>query len=110
MPTKCIEPNCTKRPNFNLQTETKGIYCKYHKKDNMIDVINKRCLEPNCIKRPNFNLQNETKGIYCKYHKKDNMIDVINKLCIEPNYTKTRYYSKICNDKNATRFCTKTRY
>jgi len=85
---RCLEPNCIKRPNFNIPIETKGLYCFDHRKENMIDVISKRCLEPNCIKRPNFNIPTETKGLYCFDHKKENMIDVKNKRCLEPNCIK----------------------
>jgi len=88
MPSKCIEPNCTKIPNFNISTETKGIYCADHKKENMIDVKHSKCIEPNCTKRPNFNIPTEIKGIYCAKHKKENMIDIKHSRCIEPNCTK----------------------
>jgi hypothetical protein len=35
---KCIFDKCSKIPSFNLPTETKAIYCKEHKKENMIDI------------------------------------------------------------------------
>ena len=77
MTRKCCEYNCDKRPSFNLPTETKGLYCADHKKENMINVIEKRCcIEEGCIKRPSFNLPTETKGLYCVDHKKENMICV----------------------------------
>ena len=34
---KCIEENCSKRPNFGLPNG-KATYCSTHKKDNMINV------------------------------------------------------------------------
>ena len=49
---RCIETNCNKQPNYNLQTETKALYCSIHKKENMINIITKRCIETNCIKQP----------------------------------------------------------
>ena len=61
---KCVEENCLKQPNFNFNSETKGIYCAQHKKQNMIDVMHKRrCVEENCLKQPSFNFDSETKGI-----------------------------------------------
>jgi len=77
-----------KKPNFNLPTEIKALYCKNHKKENMIDVINKRCCENNCMTRPNYNLPTETKALYCFEHKKENMIDVTNKRCCQDNCIK----------------------
>ena len=60
---KCVEENCLKIPNFNFDSETKGIYCAQHKKQNMVDVRTKRkCEEENCLKHPNFNFDSETKG------------------------------------------------
>ena len=62
---RCVEENCLKQPSFNFDSETKGIYCVQHKKQNMIDVQNKSkcCLEENCLKRPCFNFDSENKGI-----------------------------------------------
>ena len=93
MPTKCLEEKCNTRPNFNFQTEKVGIYCSEHKKENMIDVKNKRCLEEKCNTRPNFNLQNEKVGLYCKKHKKENMIDVVSKSCLEEKCNTIPYFN-----------------
>ena len=42
---KCMKKECNKIPSFNLPTEKKGLYCSEHKKENMIDVMNKkRCI------------------------------------------------------------------
>jgi len=77
-----------KQPTFNLLNEKKALYCFEHKKENMIDIKNKRCCENNCMKIPNFNLPTETKALYCFEHKKENMIDIINKRCFENNCMK----------------------
>ena len=89
--TICIKEGCLKRSTFNLPTEKKALYCFEHKKENMIDVINKRCIKDGCNKIPNFNLQTETKGLYCFEHKKENMINIKSKRCIE------KFCSKIPN-------------
>jgi len=63
------------RPNYNLPTENKPIYCSEHKKENMIDIKNKRCIEDRCTKIPNYNLPTETKSLYCFEHKTEIMIN-----------------------------------
>ena len=62
---RCIHEDCIKIPTFNFSTETKGLYCFEHKKENMIDVKSKRCIHEGCIKIPTFNFPTETKGLYC---------------------------------------------
>ncbi len=41
----CINTNCFKRANFNFTGEKKGLYCTYHKKDGMVNVITPLCSE-----------------------------------------------------------------
>ena len=61
---KCIKENCLKNSSFNFDSETKGIYCAQHKKQNMVDIKHKsKCIEENCLKQPSFNFDSETKGI-----------------------------------------------
>ena len=79
----CIEEFCNKHPNFNFEDEKYPDYCNTHKKDNMIDIKNKRCKEENCIKSPNFNLPDKKGGLYCFDNKSDKMIDVCSKRCLE---------------------------
>ncbi len=66
----CIEENCNVRAHFNLDNEKIPLYCKIHKKENMIDIVSRRCLENNCMKRPSFNFEYEKRAVYCKTHKK----------------------------------------
>ena len=74
---KCDEESCLKTPNFNFDSETKGIQCAKHKKEGMIDLKNRRkCVEENCLKIPSFNFYSETNGIQCAKHKKEGMVDV----------------------------------
>ena len=81
---KCIYKDCKTRPNFNFEGELKGLYCKDHALDNMIDIKNKKCIYPLCKTRPNFNFEGELKKLYCKDHALDNMIDIKSKKCIYP--------------------------
>lgn len=78
----CKEQGCTKRRLFNIKGETKAIYCFQHKKDDMVDVLNKSCIYKFCNKRPNFNIDGEKKALYCCQHKQPEMINVLSKKCI----------------------------
>ena len=79
----CIEDGCNIHASCNYETETKPLYCATHKKENMINIVNKKCIEDGCNILPCFNYETETKSLYCATHKKENMVDVINKKCIE---------------------------
>ena len=81
----CNEKNCTFRPHYNTEGETKALYCSAHKKDGMIDVKHPKCIHPSCKITPSYNREGENKALYCSMHKKDGMVDVKNTLCIHPN-------------------------
>lgn len=40
----CINDGCNKQPTFNMDGDTKALYCSLHKKDGMIDIKSKRCI------------------------------------------------------------------
>lgn len=50
--SKCKFPNCGKRPSFNLPGIRPAIYCKDHKQENMIDVVNSKCIFEGCCTVP----------------------------------------------------------
>lgn len=54
-------------------------FCKKHRLDKMVDVVNPKCLD--CGKQPVFNIKGSKKGIYCDEHKLDGMVDVHTKRC-----------------------------
>jgi hypothetical protein len=98
---RCIEPNCTKNPVFNLPTETKGIYCSEHKKENMIDIRNKNCQNKKCKELAIFGLANK-RAQFCNIHKQPNMINLVlaNKCSIldcNDEYTQILDDIKYCN-------------
>jgi len=106
MPRKCKEEKCTKSSSYNIEGETKRLYCAEHgKKRGMINVkINKKC---NCGKaRPNFNEPDETTGICCKDCKTNTMIDVKNKKCkcrkAQPTFNEPGETTAICCSKCKT--------
>ena len=90
----CIHEGCKTRPNYNVEGETKALYCFPHKKDGMVDVKNKRCIHEGCKKQPIYNVEGETKALYCFPHKKDGMVDVKNKRCIHEGCKKQPSYNK----------------
>ena len=68
---------------FNFEDKTKGIYCSNHKKDGMINVLEKRiCQEIDCKLGPSFNFEGEKKGIYCANHKKMLNLQDVKKLIV----------------------------
>ena len=93
--TICNNIKCSKIASYNLENEKKGLYCKQHKLDDMVNVRCKMCAYEGCIKIPVYNEENEKSGLYCSEHKSDNMIDVITKTCIHNNCKKHRSYNKI---------------
>lgn len=81
---KCIfENNCENTAMYNYETETKRLYCKKHKLENMIDLanLNNLCNHKECKYYAIYNEENEEKPLYCKFHKTDNMICKIKQLC-----------------------------
>ena len=43
MPSTCCEEGCKIIPTYNVEGQTKGLYCANHKKEGMINVKDKRC-------------------------------------------------------------------
>ena len=89
----CIEEGCKKLPSYNIEGESRPLYCSDHKKDCMINIKHKTCIEKGCKIRPTYNIEGETKALYCNEHKKDGMIDVKNKTCIEEFCKKRANYN-----------------
>ena len=90
----CINEGCTTRPNFNIEGQTKALFCSKHKKENMVDVKNKKCEFETCKIQPNFNFENNVKAKYCSNHKKEGMIDIKNKKCIYEKCNTRPIYNK----------------
>jgi hypothetical protein len=71
---------CGERPaRFNTkQGYPKALFCKYHKKDDMIDCLEKLCNPPHCWRQGTFGYNRFDKNRVCKEHRKDGMKDVKN--------------------------------
>ena len=90
----CIHPNCKVRPSYNVEWETKALYCATHKLDGMVDVKNETCIHPNCKVQPSYNVEGETKALYCATHKLDGMVNVKHNKCLGNFCLGTRANSK----------------
>ena len=77
----CKENNCKIKPFYNIEGETKALYCFQHKLENMVDIVSNKCIYENCKIIPIYNVEGETKGVYCSAHKLDGMVDIKNKKC-----------------------------
>ena len=93
MPSRCKSEGCNRHSIYNEPGEKSGLYCKKHKTDDMVNVVNKRCKSEGCNIRPYYNEPEETKPLYCKYHKKEGMIDVIHKRCKSEGCNKIPYFN-----------------
>jgi len=88
MVKKCKEEGCNKQPTFGNEGG-KTEYCAEHKKEGMIDVINKRCKD--CNKIPGYGFEGG-KAEYCADHKKERMINVKDKRCKEDECGKIPFF------------------
>jgi hypothetical protein len=82
--TICVHDGCKTQPIYNVEGETKALYCIKHKLEGMIDIKNKTCVHPDCKTQPIYNVEGETKALYCVKHKLEGMIDIKNKTCVHP--------------------------
>ena len=96
--SKCKFNDCDKRAIFNIPTEKRGNYCKEHKSEQMIDVMNPKCFYEGCGKIPGYNFVGEKKGLYCNTHKLENMINVKDKTCKYDSCNKIPLYN-LSNEK-----------
>jgi hypothetical protein len=85
---------CKKQAYFNFEN-LKPIYCAEHRKDDMINLINKSCIMIDCLKQPSYNFINTITPIYCLDHKRDGMVDIKNKTCLNDTCTKRPNYNII---------------
>ena len=77
----CKSEGCKTSPIYNVEGETKALYCSTHRLDGMVNVISKTCKSEGCKTIPIYNVEGETKRLYCLTHRLDGMIDVKNKTC-----------------------------
>ena len=78
----CKTKGCKTRPIYNVEGQTKTLYCSVHKKEGMVDVKNKTCIHEGCKTIPIYNVEGQTKALYCSIHKTEGMVNVKDKTCI----------------------------
>ena len=64
---KCKE--CNKEASYNFEEETKRLYCKKHKLENMFNVVSQMCINDGCNKIAIYNVEFQKRPLYCKKHK-----------------------------------------
>eukprot|EP00639_Heterosigma_akashiwo_P031804 CAMPEP_0194737070 /NCGR_PEP_ID=MMETSP0296-20130528/79731_1 /TAXON_ID=39354 /ORGANISM="Heterosigma akashiwo, Strain CCMP2393" /LENGTH=89 /DNA_ID=CAMNT_0039646887 /DNA_START=29 /DNA_END=295 /DNA_ORIENTATION=+ len=62
---------------FNFEGERKGKFCREHKVDGMVDVINRCCGHAGCNKRSSYNFEGEKRPRFCAQHKLPEMVNVV---------------------------------
>ena len=65
----CKKDGCKIRGYFNFEGETKELYCFSHKKENMVNIKDKKCDKDGCKLIACYNKIGEKKGIFCAKHK-----------------------------------------
>jgi hypothetical protein len=78
----CKENGCKTSPVFNVEGETKALYCSQHKLEGMVNVKHKTCIHPECKVQPSYNKEGEPTALYCSSHKLEGMVNVKNKTCL----------------------------
>lgn len=94
VPRLCKHMGCKRNPIYNIKGEKKGLYCKDHKKEQMVCVSLKKCIEEGCEVTAKFNTKGLKKGLYCKTHRKEGMIDVLATSCIEKDCDQRATFNK----------------
>lgn len=94
----CFDYNCNKYASFNYLYNKYPLYCKKHKKDEMVDVSHEKCINQYCNIRASFGFLKGRK-LYCLKHKSEFMINLNNKKSIKKN-NKKKKLKKILIDDN----------
>ena len=75
----CKIKGCQTLPTYNFEG-SKAIFCVQHKKDGMLNVVNKRCQKDGCKISATYNFEG-SKALFCFEHKEDGMFNVASKKC-----------------------------
>ena len=77
----CKSEGCMLEPFYNFKGETKRIFCKNHKEENMVNNKQKICIKEGCITEASYNYEGESKKLFCKRHKEGSMVKINYKKC-----------------------------
>ena len=89
----CIHEGCKTQPIYNVEGQSKALYCSQHKLKGMVDVKHKTCIHEGCKTQPNYNVEGQSKALYCSQHKLEGMVDVKHKTC-KSEWCSTRVQEK----------------
>jgi hypothetical protein len=95
----CIHPGCKVQPYYNMEGETKRLYCAKHKLEGMIDIKHHRCEFNDCNISPSYKYDSDTHCRFCSTHKLDGMVDGKHKKCQEEGCMTSPSYNYECEDK-----------
>lgn len=90
----CRGYNCKLRPSYGYKNDPPAKYCKSHKLDDMVNIVNHICEYDGCNTLSTFGYNINGKNIYkcCALHKIDGMVDIKSKKCeydgchVRPSY------------------------
>lgn len=70
----CIDVECNMHASFGYVEDGKRLYCKRHKKDDMVNLTGSICRQSGCKTMASYNYVGETVKAYCSKHKKSMMV------------------------------------
>jgi len=100
---KCRDKDCTKQPIFGASNSTRPLYCRQHKSEAHIDVVNRRCQL--CSRQGVFGDPGTSAStrdcrrtaqtaliVYCQQHRKEGHVNLLSKKCRADGCNKQPYF------------------
>ena len=78
---RCSFGNCCNDALYNIKGAKQKRFCKLHKKDDMVKIIQRYCLEEGCDIEASYHYIKGVKPIYCSNHYKPGMFYTSKKYC-----------------------------
>ncbi|CAM9779634.1 unnamed protein product, partial [Ectocarpus fasciculatus] len=69
----CQESGCTTLPSYGKAPRKKAEFCRKHRKQGMVSVVDKRCGHRGCTKRPGFGMDG-SRHAFCNRHAQRRMV------------------------------------
>ena len=92
-----IKCHCNKTAYFNIPGSKQGLFCKTHKTEEMVNVVDKLCVNAGCQLRASFGFPDK-KPQYCSSHRLEGMCNIKSSTCkFIDNNGKRCYSSPIYN-------------
>ena len=71
---RCKYEGCLKSACFGSNVNRIRMFCKLHKKNDMINITARKCKIVSCDKQASFGFLDGPRCIYCAVHKEDKMV------------------------------------